>query len=523
MLSSSIIHPSRWLSSFYRSFSNSNRLIIKNFDRKTFDYLASRRLEKFNGNKEQMSRDIHANLQSLFKTSSVLNYLTNSNSRNSTKSFSQTISIEQLTDILFFAYENNLKLDLFTKHLLECLSPINKPIPFNLHLELINLLVLHQQKHYDHQTKNPNKILQNLIHHLELSLTKDQIHNLPLPEFSLFCSAMYRLQIPLQNQDLLESIGQYLINDEQKKSLSAVDKQNLIKILSLSNYGRREIAQALANRFNQSFEQHLQSNLTSFSYEIVRMTMRIGIYFSLLRFYSARFFRNCCKLIELESSSHKPSYRAKDIIQIMNTLISMGYIRQINSKYIDLIDMYDRMNQFDQKPERLVDVLAPLTSIDYFPDQLLKKLFTQENLLQLNGRISHNVSEEIDLTIFRISSERKVVLHRTILSSTSFSITNTSRPGLNGIRTNQRKRFHRFISVELSRFITASYFWFMDDRETKTTEFFSHYGTIVRMCTGSVLCQKCFSLETFQKSRSVTNPMNSMKMKCFRYYHSSQW
>jgi hypothetical protein len=210
---------------------------------------------------------------------------------------------------------------------------------------------------------------------------------------------MYRLQIPIKNLDLLQSIGQCLINDEMNKSLSAVDKQNLVKILTLSNYGRIDIAESLANRFNQSFEQHLHSNLTSFSYEIVRMTMRIGIYFSLFHFYSQRFFVNCLKLIELESNSTKPSYRAKDIIQIMNTLIYMGYTRKINSKYLDLIDLYDRMNQFDQKPERLVDLLTPLAMIDYFPDELLKKLFSEENLHQLTGRILHYVSRKHILII----------------------------------------------------------------------------------------------------------------------------
>jgi len=393
------IYTSRWLlipSYFSRSLS---RFITKNFDRKTFDYLSSRRLEFFNGNKEQMSSHIRTNLESLLKTSSVLHYLQNFNSKNQIKDFRQTLSIEQLTDILFFAYEHNLKLDLFTKRLLECVSPMSKTFSSNLYLELINLLVLHQQKHYDHQTKNPNEILLKFIHHFEMNLSKNQIENFSLSDLSLLCSAMYRLQIPIKNLDLLQSIGQCLINDEMNKSLSAVDKQNLIKILTLSNYERIDIAESLANRFNQSFEQHLHSNLTSFSYEIVRMTMRIGIYFSLFHFYSQRFFVNCLKLIELESNSTKQSYRAKDIIQIMNTLIYMGYTKKIYFKYMDLIYIYDQMNQFDQKPERLVDVLTPLAMIDYFPDELLKKLFSEENLHQLTGRILHYVSRKHILII----------------------------------------------------------------------------------------------------------------------------
>ncbi|CAF1363129.1 unnamed protein product [Rotaria sordida] len=85
---------------------------------------------------------------------------------------------------------------------------------------------------------------------------------------------MCRLQISLKNINLLDYITQYLINDEKEKIFSAVDKQNFIKILTLSNYGKINIAQSLANRFNQSFEQHIQLNLYSFSYEIVRMTCR---------------------------------------------------------------------------------------------------------------------------------------------------------------------------------------------------------------------------------------------------------
>ncbi|CAF3460263.1 unnamed protein product, partial [Rotaria sp. Silwood2] len=133
-------------------------------------------------------------------------------------------------------------------------------------------------------------------------------------------------------------------------------------------------------------EQHIQSNLSSFSYEIVRMTMRIGIYFSMLHFYTNEFFKNCLKLIELESNSSTPLYRAKDIIQIMNTLIYMGYVRKQNVKYLDLIHTYHQMNQFDKKSERLVDVLAPLAIINCFPENLLQELFTKENLNQLIGK-----------------------------------------------------------------------------------------------------------------------------------------
>jgi hypothetical protein len=334
-----------------------------------------------------MSNHIRTHIESIFQTSSIIDYLINFNSKTSTKHFSHTLTIEQLNDILFFAYEHNIKLDFLTKHLIECVLPINKKFPSNVFIELINLFVLHQQKHYDYQTKSPNKILKNFVNDLELNLTKDEINHFSLSDLSFLCSAMYRLQISLTNTDLLEYIGHYLINDEKKKSLSAVDKQNLIKILTLSNYGTIDIANALANRFNQSFEQHIQSNLNTFSYEIVRMTMRIGIYFVMFQFYSKEFFENCLKLIELESNSLLPFYRAKDIIQIMNTLIYMGYVRKYNLKYLNLIHIYEQMNQFDQKPDRLVDVLAPLATIGYFTENLLEKLFTKDNLNQMTGRI----------------------------------------------------------------------------------------------------------------------------------------
>jgi hypothetical protein len=115
--------------------------------------------------------------------------------------------------------------------------------------------------------------------------------------------------------------------------------------------------------------------------------MRIGIYFSIFHFYSQRFFENCLKLIEFESNSSSPNYRAKDMIQIMNTLIYMGYIRKTNVKYMNLIYTYHQMKQFDQNPERLVDALAPLAMIGHFPEDLLNELFTKENLNQLNGRL----------------------------------------------------------------------------------------------------------------------------------------
>ena len=386
---SSLLLHSRWLfypSNFTRYLSNTNRLTLKDFDKKTFDYFYTRRLEFFDGNKDQMSNAIRTKLESILKTSSINNYLIKLNSKKTTKYFSQTISLEQLNDILFFAYENNIKLNLLTTHLIERVSLINENVDSRLFIELINLFVLHQQKYYDYKTKNPNKILENFINNLELHLTND----ISLSDLSLLCSAMYRLQLSLKNPQLLEYIGQYLINDEKTKSLSAVDKQNFIKILTLSNYGRLNIANALANRFNQSFEQHIQLNLNSFSYEIVRMTMRIGIYFLLFHFYSQRFFENCLKLIEFESNSSSPTFRPKDIIQIMNTLIYMGYVRTNNIKYMNLIHTFDQTNQFDQKPERLVDVLATLAMIEHFPENLLEETLYKGKFRSNYGYIHHS-------------------------------------------------------------------------------------------------------------------------------------
>ncbi|CAF3188265.1 unnamed protein product [Rotaria socialis] len=387
MIRNSIINHSRWFlfpSFFVRYLSNQNRSIVKNFDKKLFDYFYACRLKEFNNNREQMSDHIRTHIESILKTSSALNYLISLNSTNQQQLLSLTISIEQLRDILFFAYEHNIKLNLIVKHLIQCVSSnANHKLDSNLFIELMNLLVLHQQKYYDITTKDPNEILQKFINHLELSLTKDQIKTISLTDLSLLCSAMYRLQISLKNVNLLDYIAQYLIDDEKKKSLSAVDKQNFIKMLTLSNYGEKTVAESLANRFNQSFEQHMRPNLHLLSYEIVRMTMRIGIYFSMFRFYSDRFFENCWKLIELESNSSMPSYRAKDIIQIMNTLIYMGYIRKTSLKYLDLIRTHQQMNQFNDKSERLVDVLAPLAMINCFPEDLLEQLFTKENLNRL--------------------------------------------------------------------------------------------------------------------------------------------
>ncbi|CAF1167012.1 unnamed protein product [Adineta steineri] len=384
----SIINHCRWsvLSSLISRHSSKNYspTLKKNFDKKTFDYFYTRRLKIFHDNQQQMSNHIRTHLESLLKTSSIITNLNDLNTRNTMKNFSQTLTIEQFNDLLFFAYEHNIKLDFLIKRLIECLIPMNKTISSNLFIEFINLLVLHQQKYYDYQTKNPNKILENIISSFEFNLTDEQIKNISLIDLSLLCSAMYRLQMPLKNQNLLDYIGQYLINDEKKKILSAVDKQNFIKILTLSNYGKISIANSLTNRFNQSFEQHRKLKLNTFSYEIVRMTMRIGIYLLTFRFYSKDFFHNCLKLIEFESNSSSTLYRAKDMIQIMNTLIYMGYIKKNNIKYMNLIYVHDKMKQFEQKPERLVDVLAPLAMIGEFPEDLLEKLFAKENLNQLS-------------------------------------------------------------------------------------------------------------------------------------------
>src|SRR5438874_7801316 len=106
MFSYSIIKSSRWLfipSYFSRYLIHTNQLIRKNFDKKIFDYLFIRRLEIFNGDKNVMSNHIYTNLESIFKTSSIINYLINLNSKNQIKNFSQIITIEQFNDILFFA------------------------------------------------------------------------------------------------------------------------------------------------------------------------------------------------------------------------------------------------------------------------------------------------------------------------------------------------------------------------------------------------------------------------------------
>ncbi|CAF4272251.1 unnamed protein product [Rotaria magnacalcarata] len=61
----------------------------------------------------------------------------------------------------------------------------------------------------------------------------------------------------------------------------------------------------------------------------------------------------------------------------------MGYIRKASLKYLDLIRAHQQMNQFNDKSERLADVLAPLAMINCFPEDLLEQLFTNENLNRL--------------------------------------------------------------------------------------------------------------------------------------------
>lgn len=370
-----------------RYFSTDQRSLLKNFDQKVFDGFHQRRLERFAGDREEMITHLQTRVESLLRTSSAIQYLKQCNTKSTVKQFSRAMTTDDLIHLLVFAYQHQLKLDLLTKRLIECTSSDDTPLSSSSFVELCHLLVLHQQKHYDSQTKLPNRTLVDFLNRLESHLTNEQIAQFSISELSLLSTAMYRLQIPLSNAQLLHQIGQHLVADEESKCLSAVDKQNLIKILTLSNYRRAEIADALANRFNQSFEdKHRQATLQSFSYEIVRMTMRISSYFSLMRFYSSRFFVNCLKLIESESNSVTPSYRAKDIIQIMNVLITMGHVRRIDTKYLHLIENYHRQKQFDQKPERLVDLLTPLAMIGYFPEKLLEELFTTENLNRLTGK-----------------------------------------------------------------------------------------------------------------------------------------
>ena len=358
-----------------------------NFDEKIFEHLSTHR---FNKQKDS----IKIELEKLFRTSSISSYLETLNSKDR---FPHSISFEQLNNILFYAYQHQLKLNRLTTRLIECVSPKPSSISTNFYLDFVQLLVLHQQKYYDSKTKLPNQILVDFLQHLEFNLTFEQIQTCSLNDLSLLASAMYRLQMPIKNIRLLEQLSNYLIEDEHKKTLSAVDKQNLIKILTLSNYEKIEIAQALVNRFNQSFI----PQTTPLNYEIVRMTMRIALYFQTFRFYSEKFFDNCVKLIQVESNADQQTYRGKDIIQIMNVLIMMGYAKKINSKYLNLVEFYTRANQIDSKSERLVDILAPLAMIDCFPEDLLKRLFTKDNL-------SINFESRIKEKLFFISQSYQV-------------------------------------------------------------------------------------------------------------------
>ena len=162
--------PHYRLFSFVAARFSSNQL--KNFERKTFDYFYTRRLKFFNGNQQQMSNHLHSQLQSLLRTSAINNQLIH---LNSTKDFTENLSIEQLNDLLFFAYEHQIKLDLLTKRLIECVDPTHTQPSPHLFIELVNLLVLHQQKYYDYETKVPNKTLENFLQTFELNLTIEQI------------------------------------------------------------------------------------------------------------------------------------------------------------------------------------------------------------------------------------------------------------------------------------------------------------------------------------------------------------
>jgi hypothetical protein len=360
----------------------------KNFDRNTFDNFNQRRLIRNKTiDNDRRSSVLHQQITQLLKTSSVQQFVRTLNQTKHDEPISSTINIEQFIDILFVAYEHQFTLNHLVHRLIESTSSTNIHLSLTSFVELVFLLVLHQQKYYDQQTKTKNQTLEVFLRRLEFQFTNEHVRCLTQVDLSLLCSAMYRLHIPLCNRSLLQHISQQIIDDETNKCLSAVDKQNLIKILILSNYTRVDIAQALVNRFNRSYEDNRKEiNFNSLSHEIVRMTMRIGNYCLLTRFYSSTFFVHSQQIIEFESKSSMPIYRAKDIIQLVNASIIMGYTRTIQSNYLHLIDVYDRQKQFENKPDRLVDLLAPLAMIDCFPEKLLDELFTREYLRQLTGK-----------------------------------------------------------------------------------------------------------------------------------------
>lgn len=357
---------------FYRCLSQtSTKSIRKSFDEKLFENFYQRRFPSTSNIENQLEKFSKTFLHRFNENPTLMK---------------TTLHFDQLIDLLYFTYKNRISFERSIPLLIENVVEPRK-ISANLFIELVHLLVLHQQKYFHPQTKKPNEILIRFLRQIENQFDDEEILRLSINDLSLLSSMMYRLQMPLMNKQILEHLSTHLIEDEEKKFLSAVDKQNFLKILTLSNSTRMDVAKSLINRFNQSFDEQRENekNLKSFSYEIVRMMMRIGNYLSNFHYFSSSFFDNCAKLIDDESQSSSSSYRPKDIVQIMNTLIQMGSVRHVPHGYLKLIENYRQSKQFDDKPERLLDVLYPLAMIDACPPNFLDELFRRENLDRLTG------------------------------------------------------------------------------------------------------------------------------------------
>ncbi|CAF1548455.1 unnamed protein product, partial [Didymodactylos carnosus] len=165
-------------------------------------------------------------------------------------------------------------------------------------------------------------------------------------------------------------------------------------------YSDARISETLSSRFNDSYEQHSLHSDHALHTDVVILAMRLGLYLSSFNYWSSRFYKNCFQLIEYEAvrlkqksfslTSNEQQYRSKDMIKIMNTLINIGYCyyKSINNEqyykhYLDLIELYSKSDYFKVKPDRLVNVLAPMAEIGLFPKYLLQYIFNNDVLSTL--------------------------------------------------------------------------------------------------------------------------------------------
>lgn len=347
----------------------------KDFDREIFRKFEKTRDDRFNV-------ELRKELEKIFSSSSPIETLRDLNSNPSKcRTLKIDLSVEEFKKILYFSYKNNLRLDGLTKFLIDQISMFDeKSVRLTDFVELLHLLVVHRENLYDKKTKNVNKKLDKVLTKLEENLPVEEIDRISVEQLGLISSSMYRLQVPMKNRFLLEKIRIFLSDDRTKKNLSALDKQNFVKIVSASNYKTMEIGRALVERFIDSFDERQENRLSP---EIVRLAMRIAVYLFEIRFYSPQFFETVFRIVDKTENSE--FYRGKDLLTLIQISIQIGFVQQIRPSIVELIENYDRNRQFDGQIERLVDLLQPLAMIEYFPTDLIRRVFVQQNLQRFKG------------------------------------------------------------------------------------------------------------------------------------------